>query len=197
LIISNNVHIIDPGNLKLTSDKPAVKAGDWFYLTAAFDQETETNAAILTYTYDAKLFHYNGFTPADGVTVLNIVTDEGSVSVTLMAPSYDVTEFGRLLLQAREDAGFNGMLKTFSADAQYVLNGAIKSIAQSKAFTSVKTLGDIQIGSFTLIDLSNIIDMFGADITHSNWYNVYVNWDFNNNNEIDIYDIVFVAQRIQ
>ena len=52
-------------------------------------------------------------------------------------------------------------------------------------------------GYVDLIDLSNVIDMFGITAEHPDWNTVYKFYDFNNNGRIDIQDIVFVAQQIK
>ncbi|MCL2766641.1 MAG: dockerin type I domain-containing protein, partial [Peptococcaceae bacterium] len=51
-------------------------------------------------------------------------------------------------------------------------------------------------GYVDLIDLSNVIDMFGYGQTTPGWNTLYKFFDFNGNGRIDIYDIVYVAQRI-
>jgi hypothetical protein len=51
-------------------------------------------------------------------------------------------------------------------------------------------------GDVTLIDLSNMVDWFGIGSSHLDWETKYIFFDFNNNGEIDIYDIVYVAKLI-
>ena len=189
------VNVDNPDSLTLTSDKARIIAGDQFTLTAAFENKVESNAGTLTYTFDPSIFNYIDFAPANGVTLVNSVITNGQVKLTLVRiGDYGINELGSLTLQAKEDAVFNGELKEFSVNAQYVLNTDPKTIASGTAFTTVRT---VEIGDFTLIDLSNIVDWFGIDNTDANWFRLYAAWDFNNNGEIDIYDIVFVAMLIK
>ena len=52
------------------------------------------------------------------------------------------------------------------------------------------------------IQLSNIIDWFGfvkideEGNVNPDWNTTYAYWDFNNNGEMDIFDISFVAKRV-
>jgi Ca2+-binding EF-hand superfamily protein len=50
-------------------------------------------------------------------------------------------------------------------------------------------------GVITLIDISNIVDMFGVNSEDPLWAEARF-FDFNNNNEIDIADIVVIAKQI-
>jgi hypothetical protein len=47
-----------------------------------------------------------------------------------------------------------------------------------------------------LIDLSNVIDMFGLDANAADWDDLVKFFDFNNDGVIGIYDISYVASQI-
>ena len=48
----------------------------------------------------------------------------------------------------------------------------------------------------TLIDLSNVIDLFGVKNTEPAWEDAKY-YDYNNNGEIDIYDITVLARKVK
>ena len=56
-------------------------------------------------------------------------------------------------------------------------------------------LSDVDGNPFTLITLSNLIDVFGINSMYQAWA-TYRFYDFNNNSMIDISDIAYVASRI-
>ena len=195
LVISTGVKNINDDALTLTSDKGAVKAGEGFTLTAAFEEAVKTNAAVLTYAYDPDVFEFKSATAAEGVTILTKDEKEGLLKYTVMAPGYNTTNLLNLEFTAKEDQVFTGALKTFAVNATYVVNTVPKTIAAATAVATVKTLPDV-IGPFTIIDLSNIIDWFDINNSDADWYLNYSAWDFNNSGSIDIFDISYVAKLI-
>ena len=52
-------------------------------------------------------------------------------------------------------------------------------------------------GVVDLLDFSNMVDWFGIDSNHPEWYDFYVYFDFGNNGRIDIYAIAYVARIIE
>jgi hypothetical protein len=114
----------------------------------------------------------------------------------LMAPGYDAEEFGAVMLRAKEDAVFTIGWQTISVKTEYVErdeHGEKFIRAATQKSISFTTSGDRE---YTLIDLSDMIDWFGTDSTDPEWDTKYIFFDFDNNGEIDIYDIAFVARLI-
>ena len=183
--------------LALTTDAHLVKAGDEFTLNAAFTSKTSSNAAILTYTFNAGKFEYVGFAEAEGVTPLHYETSGGLTKITVMKQTYDIDNLGGLILRAREDAEITNDFETVYLNVEYALLGeqGAKEVKTAGASATFATF--VMPESFNLIDLSNIIDWFGIDSTNPDWRTKYAFWDFNNSKDIEIYDIVFVAQRIR
>ena len=188
----------------MSTDAHLVDAGQYFTIETEFSRERETNAIDMTYTFDGELFAFANFTPAEGVSVLHTEHGEGYVRLVLMAPNYDVQEIGSVMLRALADAEFDSRWASVALSVDFVERDAegVKTIQTAAAAVHFTTVGDWggpgtgPQGPFTLIDLSNIIDIFGTNNTHPNWNTHYTFWDFNNNGSIDIYDIVWVAQRV-
>ena len=198
LVIGQGTVAQRPDNLVLTPNKPSVVAGEYFTLASAFASEVETNAFVITYKYDPAVFEYAGFTPDAGISVLNTVIGDGEVTLTLgQMTGYGVSDFGGIMLRAKEALTFNGSIKTISANADYVLNTVPKTIVNTDGFASIRTNPDFVLGDFTLIDLSNIIDWFGTTDSDPNWYLTIAVWDFNNSGSIDISDVSYVAKLVK
>jgi len=190
--------------LLLTTDAHSVKAGDSIILKTAFNKEVDTNAAILTYTFNTEKFEYVGFTGASGITVLKEEElPDGRINITVMRLTYDTKDYGEIILRAKNDAVFDDDYETVYVSARYVFlkdkqDIEDKEIRTADASARISTF--IQPESFTLLDLSYIVELFnrGIDNTHPGWITEgYVLWDFNRDGKIDTYDIVFVAQRIR
>ena len=186
-------------DLALTTDAGYVKAGDTVTLNAAFGKAMNSNVATLTYTFDPSLFEYIDFDPAAGVSIINTDFDLGTVKMIVMKQDYDFKDIGDIVLRAKLDAGFADSFETVSLSADYVVkDGDSKEVKTAGASANLNILPY----NFTLIDLSNIIDWFGfvkvdgEGNVNPDWNTIYTYWDFNNNSEIDIFDISFVAKRI-
>ena len=133
---------------------------------------------------------------------------KGEATVTVMAPDYDIENLGEVMLRAKEDAALSNTTEMVSGDVEFVVRGANddKTIQSASASATFTTLGDGSgnavpgdtngDGIVDLIDLSNIIDMFGIKSDNLEWQTRYTFFDYNNNGEIDIYDIAFVAKLI-
>ena len=182
-------------DLRLTTDAALVQEGDVAAFKAAFREETATNAIVLNYAFDGDLFVYDGFEPAAGVQVITVESGEGFAKVIVMAPGYTTKNVGSLSLLAKKAQAFE--VQTVTLNAEYVLkeDGSDKGVKQSTSSASIRVIPPNE--TFDLIDLSNLIDWFGITSAHPDWKTIYAKWDFNNNGIIDIFDIAFVAARIQ
>ena len=63
---------VDPeAGLLVTLDKSVVTGGETFNATVSFAESVASNTAVLTYLYDKAAFSFLGFTPADGLTIVD------------------------------------------------------------------------------------------------------------------------------
>ncbi len=197
-----------PSAISLTTDAHNVKVDEHFVLDATFNEVTGTNAAVLTYNFDGKLFDFANFTPAEGVTVVDRQYGEGFAKITVMAPDYETKELGSIMLHAKADAALVKEEQDVVLNAEYVVkNGDDKTIETATAVAAFTTLGNgsgepaipgdtDDNGELDLIDLSNMIDWFGTTDEDADWDEIYTFFDFNDNGEIDIYDISYVARAL-
>jgi hypothetical protein len=106
-----------------------------------------------------------------------------------------------LRFRAKENAELQNTDCTITAIADYVYKTSAgeklaKQVTGSTNFTTSGLPGDTDgDGVITLIDISNIVDMFGVNSEDPLWAEARF-FDFNNNNEIDIADIVVIAKQI-
>ena len=141
--------------------------------------------------------------------VVNTEYDNGVAKLTVISINYDLESFGDLLLRAKEDAKLSRERQSVWVTAEYVLKDSAgnKTINNAVAAVSFTTLGDGTGGPvipgdtngdqiLDLIDLSNMIDWFGFTSKNADWEILYIFFDFNNNGEIDISDIAYVARLI-
>ena len=189
--------------VKVTVSKNLVKQGDAFDILVSFLDTTITNAVRVILKYDGDKFDYKGIAKEiDGVTRLTTDKGDGEVKTTLMIPDYNAKDLLKLRFVAKEDANLQNEDNPITAVVEYVYmdNSGAKSIATAIGSTSISTTGGVPgdtdgDGIVTLIDLSNIIDMFGVKKGDPQWSRAKF-YDFNNNEEIDIADIVYVAKLI-
>ena len=207
-------YLVDTGvaagtSVKLATAAHNVKAGDYFTLNTSFAARQDSNAAILTYAFDGAKFEYAGFTPAAGVQVMNAEHGAGYAKITVISMDYDLKSFGEIMLWAKEDAAILRERQTVSVSADYVLlkDGGGKEILAATGSATFTTLGGAgggpaipgdtnSDGVLDLIDLSNMIDWFGAVESDPGWDDLYIFFDFNTNGVIDISDIAYVARLI-
>ena len=188
--------------LVLNSDKSFVSAGQYFNVTASLDPAEPSNAASLVFTYDDSVFEYRGYSAPNGYNILNTVSEPGKVTFILGGMSgYSLSDLGSVMFSARDDVdlAYGDSLIQASVDYVTLINGE-KSILGSGSAIYVGTAGGIpgdtnNDGVVDLIDLSNMIDWFGIKAGDALW-NTVKYFDFNNNGEIDISDIAFVATLI-
>lgn len=195
--------------LNVSTTANLVKKGDYFDVKVSFPGKTNSNAVSLTIDYDADKFEFAGNIGADpshesyidGVTYLTSDAGGESIRLTMMIPDYQAKDLAVLRFRAKEDADFQNADYTITVTADYVLRTPanikkIKQLVGSTNFTTSGLPGDTDgDGKVTLLDLSNIIDMFGVKIGDARWTEARF-YDFNKNNEIDIADIVAVAKLI-
>ena len=191
-------------SLVVTTDANLVKKGDYFRVNTSLETTTASNAATIEYSYDTDKYDYRGFTPADGVSVLNNIATPTGRRLTVMIDDYAAKDFGQMLLSAKEDADLQSEENVITVKADYVLkaNDGSKSIASATGSVTFTSVGGSGIpgdldgdGIITLIELSNVIDMFGKNSDSPDW-NTCKFFDINNNGEIDIQDISSIAAQI-
>ena len=181
--------------LNVTVDKNTVKAGENFNVDVAFKEIVNGNAAILTYKYDPTKFEYENFYSLIGVDSLFIDDSEsGILKITVMVREYDMKDFGNAVFSAKKDVKLTDEQNKINVEIECVIKeNDVKSVAYSKGATP----SWVTPTKYTLMDLSNIIDMFGSDNTMEKWETEYKFYDFDDNGKIDIRDIVNVAQLIR
>lgn len=189
--------------IKVTTSKNLVKEGDIFDVAVSFLDKTLTNAVRVLLKFDGDKFEFRSVREdIDGVTRLTSDSGDGELAMTLMIPDYNAKDLLKLRFKAKEDADLQNEDSSIIAVVDYVYKDdfGTKYIATSSASTSITTTGGIPgdtdgDGVVTLIDLSNIIDMFGVKKGDAQWSQAKF-YDYNNNEEIDIADIVYVAKLI-
>jgi hypothetical protein len=201
--ITANFKTLDLLGLSLTTSANLVKKGDYFVLKPSFENTVNSNASVLTFTFDPAKFEYRGFTPADGVTLLTTDVAGDTLKMTFMVADYNTKDYGEVLFSAKEDANLKNEDNTIHVFAQVAVKAedGSKSILTSEACTGFTTTesgvpGDVDgKGYADLIDLSNVIDLFGVKIGDAQWSSAKF-FDFNGNGVIDIQDIVTVAMAL-
>ena len=181
-----------------------ITTGSYVTLDVGFSEKVESNAVHLSFAFDAAKFEYANFIPADGVTILNTQFDNsaGNVFLVLMVDDYNTQDYGGFMLRAKTDVTFENGSASVDVWADYVMivEDGEKEIFEASASTSFTTTGKRPEpdypGIFTLIDLSNMIDAFGADASHPDWLSTYQYLDYLNIGVIDIRNIIYVAQYI-
>lgn len=193
-----------PMPLSVTTTANLIKKGDVFDVLASFYDTTETNAVSINFRYDSSKFEYiSALADIDGVSYLTTEAGDGEIKLTLMIPDYNAKDLAKIRFKAREDADLQNEDSSIETVANYVYrdfegNKFILTTSGSTSFTTSSgvpgdTDGD---GIVTLIDLSNVIDLFGVTSGSPLWSRAKF-YDFNNNSQIDIADIVYVAQLIK
>lgn len=207
--VTFNFGILPSTPLELTTTANLVKKGDYFDVKASFVQATTSNAASFVLEYDRDKFEYAGNLGADpsqdtyidGVTYLTSDAGDGKVKLTLMIPDYKAKDLVSLRFRAKENADIQNADSSISATAYYVFKTSkgekvVLTAYGSTDFTTSGNPGDTdEDGKITLLDLSNIIDMFGVKKGDTLWTKARF-FDFNKNNAIDIADVVAVARLI-
>ena len=192
-----------PMPLKVTTSKSLVKGGDNFDVSVSFLYKAISNAIRLIFKFDGDKFEYRGISEEiEGVTVLDTEKGDGEVKLTLMIPDYNAKDLVNARFRAKADADLEQEDNAIMTVVDFVYKDEYsnKYIATTSGSTSIATAGGIPgdtdgDGIVTLIDLSNIIDMFGVRNGDPQWSQARF-YDFNNNGEIDISDIVYIAKLI-
>lgn len=195
--------------LSVTTTANLLKQGDYFDVKASFLQTTTSNAVSLVLNYDSDKFEYAGNLGADssqdsyidGISYLTSEVGDGSITLTIMIPDYEAKDLASLRFRAKENADIQNAENSITATANYVYRAStgdktVRTAFGSTDFTTSGNPGDTDgDGKITLIDLSNVIDMFGVENGDELWTKAKF-FDFNKNNVIDIADIVAVAKLI-
>jgi hypothetical protein len=196
-------------SLNVETTANLVKKGDYFDVTASFLKTTTTNAVSFVLNYDKDKFEYAGNLGADssqdsyidGVTYLTSDAGDGNIKLTMMIPDYKAKDLVSLRFRAKENADIQNADNSISATAKYVYKAftgdkVIRQAFGSTDFTTSGNPGDTDAdGNVTLLDLSNVIDLFGVKSGDALWTKAKF-FDFNKNKVIDIADIVAVAKKI-
>ena len=200
---------VTESGLNVTTTANLVKKGDYFDVTASLPETTTVNAVSFVLNYDPDKFEYCGNLGADpaqdsyidGVTYLTSDVGDGNVKLTLMIPDYKAKDLVSLRFRAKENADIQNADNSITATADLVYKTSegskfVFTVSGSTEFTSSGNPGDTdEDGKVTLLDLSNVIDMFGVKSGDALWTKARF-YDFNKNKVIDIADIVAVAKLI-
>ena len=195
--------------LNVATTANLVKKGEYFDVTASFPETTTVNAVSFVLNYDPDKFEYCGNLGADpaqnsyidGMTYLTSDVTGGSIKLTMMIPDYKAKDLVSLRFRAKESADIRNADNSISATANLVYKTSegskyVFTVSGSTEFTSSGNPGDTdEDGKVTLLDLSNVIDMFGVKSGDALWTKAKF-YDFNKNKVIDIADIVTVAKLI-
>ena len=188
------------GPLNVTTDKYQVRSGEDFTVGVSFRAPKVSNTAVIGLDFDAAKFHFSGFTPASGVTPLTQEVKDGKVFLTVMVNDYSTLDYGMFRFTAIEDVFLDNTDNTINVAVQYVVKDeeGIKTVETALGTTTIYTAKNPFEGvEVSLIHLSNIIDIFGYNTKTEGWLDLYRAYDFNNNGEIDIADIIYVAMLIK
>ena len=194
---------IDPV-LELTSNAPsAVRKGDYFTVDAALEEMAPSNTAQLDLKYDTDKFSFANFTPAQGVTLLTHAAANGGHTLIVMQKDYELTDIGSIMFLVKEDAVLTNEENDITVTLQVVVqdpSGAKEILTASDTVfvrdSSNTVPGDVNgDGVLDLIDLSDLIDAFGMTSGDDLWWK-YAAFDYNNNGQIDVYDISYLAYMI-
>jgi len=178
------------------ADKSVVRDGQYFNVNVSFSGKVNSNAAVVSFTYDSALFDYRGFTPAAGVTVLDASYADGMVSLTVMVDDYNTTVYGQALFSVADGVKLSKGSSTISVRADFVvLDYSGKGVVTQYADTTVGTLPELS--TFTLIDLSNAVDAFGFDTSTPGWDDIYYIYDIDFDGIITINDIYMIAKLVE
>ena len=200
----NAAEEMESNSLTITTDAHLVNKGDYFRVNTSLTYAAASNAATIEYSYDKNRYDYRGFTPAEGVTVLDNFATATGRHLTVMVDGYKAKDFGEMLFSAKDDADLQSAVNIINVKSDYVVKAedgskSVLSASGSISFTSVGGSGipgDLDgDGIITLIELSNVIDMFGENSNSTDW-STYQFCDINNNGEIDIFDISNIAQKL-
>jgi hypothetical protein len=197
--IVKSAAVVDPEpiSLNLTSDKSIVGPDQYFNVAVSFDAAIESNVMSIEFRFDADKFDFASYTPAAGATILKRESGDGYAKIMVMLPNYQAESLGTVMLKAKSTVGITN--STITATATFVLRDANldKVIAEACGSYTQKTSNagttEFQVD---LIVLSNLIDAFGMTSTNPAWSSVS-HFDYNGNGEIDIFDIVTIAQMIR
>jgi len=204
---SFSIYPVEPLNITTTAN--LVQKGDYFDVAASFIQATTANAVSFVLTYDKDKFEYAGNlggdpsqeTYIDGLTYLTSEAGDGNVKLTMMIPDYKAQNLISLRFRAKENADIQNADNSITATANFVYkdsagNKIVRPAYGTTEFTTSGNPGDTDTdGKVTLLDLSNVIDMFGVKSGDALWTKARF-FDFNKNKIIDIADIVAVAKKI-
>ena len=186
-----------PMELILTTSKYIVRPDEYFNVSVTFPEKIESNVVQLDLTFDPDKFDFAGYNTADGATLLKRDFGAGYASTLVMLPSYGMESLGSVMLKAKNDIGITS--STINANVTFVeRDGNLYKAIKEAGGAYIQKTNNAGTEEFIvdMILLSNLIDAFGMTSDNTNWVN-YSHFDFNGNGEIDIFDIVTIAQMIK
>ncbi|MDR0458989.1 MAG: metallophosphoesterase family protein [Coriobacteriales bacterium] len=197
IVKSSEIVEPEPVGLTLTSDKNIVGSDQYFNVSISFSERIESNVINIELTFDADKFDFAGYTPAAGATVLKREAGNGFVNIMLMVPSYQADNLGTVMLKAKPTVGVTN--SAIAATVTFVLRDSnldkVITVADGSYNQKTSNAGSDSF-EIDLIVLSNLIDAFGMTSDNPAWASVS-HFDYNGNEEIDIFDIVTVAQMVK
>ena len=187
----------DPVELDMTTDKNIVRPNEYFNVAVSFPEKMASNVIKLDFTFDSDKFDFAAYTPADGATLLTREFGNGYASATIMVFDNEMESLGKLMLKANPGATVSSSLITAAATFVEKDKNSGKAInkATGSYYQKTNNAGTEEF-IVDMIMLSNLIDAFGMTCDHPDWENCGY-FDFNGNNEIDIFDITTLAQMIR
>ena len=186
-----------PVGLILSTNKNIVRPDEYFNVSVSFLEKMESNVIKLDFSFDSDKFDFAAYTPADGAALITREYGAGYASVLVMVPDYQMESLGELMLKTNSGAAVTS--SEIKANASFVeRDGNGDKIIKEATGSYIQKTNNAGTEEFVvdIIVLSNLIDVFGRTSDHPDWDN-YSYFDFNGNGEIDVQDIVTLAQMIK
>ena len=177
--------------LQLELDKVHLDANAYFNVDTFLTRTTESNVAVLDYTFDQSKIAYSGVSLPAGAELISWKTTDYGVQLMIMMPDYDMKGIAKAMFQAKEQL-------SATDDMIVAVASIVVRTGDEKAVVVLSSSLDFDppdYPPFDLIYLSNCIDAFGATKADANW-DQYKRYDFDKNGIINILDIAFAASHI-
>lgn len=178
----------------LEADKELLLKGDTVAVTPDFGNALSSNAAILNFKFDKDIFTYNSF-ESDAINLVNVTeTEDGMIATVANTTEYNLTNLGTFNFDVADD--FEQGTSTIELVVEYAFKAEDGTKEAATAGAGYEFTLAVPKDSYTLIDLSDIIDLFGVtNADEANWP-VARFFDFNSSGDIDIADISYIASLV-